>query len=57
MSVITVSANRHTNSSAVTKAVQDIGLNKHDSVIALVKATEFVIAKQDAGAMKISAAQ
>ena len=56
MSVVTVSANGHTIVSAITnQAVQELGLKKNDSVIALVKATEAIIAKGDAGAMKVSA--
>ena len=56
MSVVTISANGHTIVSAITnQAVQELGLKKNDSVIALVKATEAIIAKGDAGAMKISA--
>jgi molybdate transport system regulatory protein len=35
--------------------VQELGLRQHDAVIALVKATEGILAKGDAGAMKISA--
>jgi molybdate transport system regulatory protein len=56
MSVITVSANGHTIMSAITnQAVQELGLRQHDGVIALIKATEGIITKGDAGAMKISA--
>ena len=56
MSVVTVSANGHTITSAITNgAVEDLGLKKNDSVVALVKATEAIIAKGDAGAMKVSA--
>jgi molybdate transport system regulatory protein len=56
MSVVTVSAHGHTITSAITnQAVQELGLRQHDAVIALVKATEGIIAKGDAGAMKISA--
>ncbi|HTL60302.1 MAG TPA: TOBE domain-containing protein [Nitrospira sp.] len=56
MSVVTVSAQGHTITSAITnQAVQELGLRPHDAVIALVKATEGMIAKGDAGAMKISA--
>ena len=56
MSVVTVSASGHTITSAITNgAVDDLGLMKHDSVVALVKATEAMITKGDAGAMKISA--
>ncbi|HKT34506.1 MAG TPA: TOBE domain-containing protein [Nitrospira sp.] len=56
MSVVTVSAQGHTITSAITnQAVQDLGLRQHDAVIALIKATEGMITKGDAGAMKISA--
>ena len=56
MSVVTVSAQGHTITSAITnQAVQELGLRQHDPVIALVKATEGIIAKGDAGAMKLSA--
>jgi molybdate transport system regulatory protein len=56
MSVVTVSAQGHTILSAITnQAVQELGLRQHDEVIALIKATEGIIAKGDAGAMKISA--
>ena len=56
MSVVTVSAQGHTITSAITnQAVQELGLRQHDAVIALVKATEGIITKGDAGAMKISA--
>jgi molybdate transport system regulatory protein len=56
MSVLTVSANGHTITSAITNgAVEDLGLKKNDSVVALVKATEALIAKGDMGAMKVSA--
>jgi molybdate transport system regulatory protein len=56
MSVVTVSAQGHTITSAITnQAVQELGLRQHDAVVALVKATEGIIAKGDAGAMKISA--
>ena len=56
MSVVTVSAHGHTITSAITnQAIQELGLRQHDPVIALVKATEGIIAKGDAGAMKISA--
>lgn len=56
MSVVTVSAQGHTITSAITNhAVQELGLRQHDAVIALIKATEGMITKGDAGAMKISA--
>jgi molybdate transport system regulatory protein len=56
MSVVTVSANGHTITSAITNgAVEDLGLKKNDAVVALVKATEALIAKGDMGAMKVSA--
>ena len=56
MSVVTVSAQGHTITSAITnQAVQELGLRQHDAVIALIKATEGMITKGDAGAMKISA--
>src|SRR5262245_56533116 len=56
MSVVTVSAHGHTITSAITnQAVEALGLRQHDPVIALVKATEGIITKGDAGAMKISA--
>jgi molybdate transport system regulatory protein len=56
MSVVTVSAQGHTITSAITnQALEDLGLRQHDAVIAFVKATEGIIAKGDAGAMKISA--
>ena len=56
MSVVTVSAHGHTITSAITnQAVQELGLSQHDAVIAVVKATEGMIAKGDAGAMKFSA--
>ena len=56
MSVVTVSANGHTITSAITNgAVEDLGLKKNDAVVALVKATEALIAKGDMGTMKVSA--
>ncbi len=56
MSVVTVSAKGHTIMSAITnQAVEDLGLRQHDTVIAVIKATEGIIAKGDAGPMKISA--
>jgi molybdate transport system regulatory protein len=56
MSVVTVSAQGHTIVSAITnQAVQELGLRPHDAVIAVVKATEGIITKGDAGAMKVSA--
>jgi molybdate transport system regulatory protein len=56
MSVVTVSAGGHTITSAITnQAVKELGLAKHDQVTALVKATEAIIGKGNAGAMKISA--
>jgi molybdate transport system regulatory protein len=56
MSVVTVAAQGHTIMSAITnQAVQELGLRQHDEVVALIKATEGLIAKGDAGAMKISA--
>ena len=56
MSVVTVSADGHTLVSAITnQAVQELGLQKNDSVIALVKSTEALIAKGDATAMRVSA--
>jgi molybdate transport system regulatory protein len=56
MSVVTVSAQGHTITSAITnQAVKELGLRQHDGVIALIKATEGIITKGDAGAMKISA--
>ena len=56
MSIVTVAAKGHTITSAITnQAVQDLGLRQHDAVIAVIKATEGIIAKGDAGAMKISA--
>ena len=56
MSIVTISADGHTITSAITnQAVQELGLKKNDSVIALVKSTEAMIAKGDAGAMKVSA--
>ncbi len=56
MSVVTVSAQGHTITSAITnQAVQELGLRQHDAVIAVIKATEGMITKGDAGAMKISA--
>ena len=56
MTVVTVSANGHTLVSAITsQAAKELGLKKNDSVTALVKSTEAIIAKGDAGAMKISA--
>jgi len=56
MSVVTVSAQGHTITSAITnQAVEELKLRQHDSVIALVKATEGIITKGDAGAMKVSA--
>ena len=56
MSVVTVSAHGHTITSSITnQAVEELGLRQNDPVIALVKATEGIIAKGDAGAMKISA--
>jgi len=56
MSVVTVSAQGHTITSAITnQAVEELKLHQHDSVIALVKATEGIITKGDAGAMKVSA--
>ena len=56
MSVVTVSAQGHTITSAITnQAVEELGLRQHDSVVALVKATEGILTKGDAGAMKVSA--
>ena len=56
MSVVTVSAQGHTITSAITnQAVREMGLRQHDPVIALVKATEGILTKGEAGAMKISA--
>jgi molybdate transport system regulatory protein len=56
MTIVTVSANGQTIVSAITnQAVQELGLKKNDSVVALVKSTEAIIAKGDAGAMKVSA--
>jgi molybdate transport system regulatory protein len=56
MRVVTVSAQGHTIMSAITnQAVQELGLRQHDAVIAVVKATEGIITKGDAGAMKVSA--
>jgi molybdate transport system regulatory protein len=56
MSVVTVSAQGHTIVSAITnQAVQELGLRPNDAVIAVVKATEGIITKGDAGAMKVSA--
>jgi molybdate transport system regulatory protein len=56
MSVVTVSAHGHTIMSAITnQAVEELGLRQHDAVIAVVKATEGLLAKGDAGAMKFSA--
>jgi molybdate transport system regulatory protein len=56
MTVVTVSAHGHTITSAITnQAVQELGLRPHDAVIAVVKATEGILTKGDAGAMKISA--
>jgi molybdate transport system regulatory protein len=56
MSVVSVSANGHTIVSAITNhAIQELGLKTNDSVVALIKATEAIIAKGDAGAMKMSA--
>ena len=47
MSVVTVSANGHTITSAITNgAVEDLGLKNHDAVVTLVKATEALIAKK-----------
>jgi molybdate transport system regulatory protein len=56
MSVVSVSANGQTIISAITnQAVHELGLQKNDSVVALVKATGAFIAKGEAGGMKISA--
>jgi molybdopterin-binding protein len=56
MSVVTVSAKGHIVVSAITnQAVEELGLKKNDSVIALVKANEAIIAKCDADEMKVSA--
>ena len=56
MTVVTVAADGHTIVSAITShAAKELGLKKNDSVVALVKSTETIIAKGDAGAMKISA--
>jgi len=56
MSIVTVSADGHTIVSAITnQAVHELGLKKNDSVVALVKSTEAMIAKGEAGAMKVSA--
>src|SRR3954470_19257748 len=46
MSIVTVSADGHTIVSAITnQAVHELGLKKNDSVVALVKSTEAMIAK------------
>jgi molybdate transport system regulatory protein len=56
MTVVTVSADGHTIVSAITShAAKELGLKQHDSVVALVKSTDAIIAKGDAGAMRISA--
>ena len=56
MSVVTVSAHGHTIMSAITnQAVRELGFRQHDAVVAIVKATEGIITKGDAGAMKVSA--
>ena len=56
MSVVTISAQGHTITSAMTnQAVQELGLRQHDAVTAVIKATEGILTKGDAGAMKFSA--
>jgi molybdate transport system regulatory protein len=56
MSVVTVSAQGHTITAAITnQAVKELDLRQHDPVIALIKATEGIIMKGDAGPMKMSA--
>jgi molybdopterin-binding protein len=57
MTIVTISADGRTSRSAITsQAAQDLGLKKNDAYVAfLVKLTEAIIAKGDAGAMKTSA--
>jgi molybdate transport system regulatory protein len=56
ISVITVQANGHKITSAITNlAVQELGLRKNDAVVALIKSTEAILVKGDAGTIKMSA--
>ena len=52
----TISGNEHQLVSAITnEAVNDLGLKKDDSVMALIKSTETMLVKGEVGGAKISA--
>jgi molybdate transport system regulatory protein len=56
MSLVTLTAHGYPIIAAVTtQSVQDLNLKTDDSVVALVKATETMLAKADAAGLKISA--
>jgi molybdopterin-binding protein len=56
MSLVTLTAHGYPIIAAVTtQSVQDLNLKTDDSVVALVKATETMVAKADAAGLKISA--
>lgn len=56
MSIVIIAMNGQQITSAITtQAVQELGLKPNDSVVALVKSTETMLMKGDAGSLKISA--
>ena len=56
MSVVTIAGDGQQLISAITnQAVQELGLKKNDSVVALIKSTETMLVKGEMAGMKISA--
>lgn len=56
MSVVTIAGDGHQLTSAITnQAVQELGIKKNDSVVAVIKSTETMLLKGEVGGIKLSA--